>query len=631
MSQLEQFQSFVRKNGKQLTGVDVPVVLSDENCKSPQLKFNFGWRIEIGVGSHSHGAGRPQGINCGSRTQAKDAAHNAAQEYVSGRDPLFNARFKKMLSHDVGSNFLLSSQNLGSTDDRYVGSDPCGSCGGSGCNTCNSCSGRGRTNCSSCYGTGRKEVSRYDSYTQRTVYTTESCFSCAGSGYNTCSYCGGSGSVTCSTCRGSGYLYYSYTIDGDAKRETKWYFNSDDYHSWTRDYICNSTTSIIHGMENITEIDVEGDLEGCTFIYGFTANLPTRQYTASINNIDTHMCFAGKQNLTHDAGGVYDPAVWSVAKNLGAGDKEDDTKALATPAIKEIIESQTVNKSSALLEENWVSKDIKNAVMANYDTLVMQLKKQSVKGIIPKMLTGLLKYGYLFFMISLLIALTYPEFAQFTDQRIGLVELPQWYWAILTLKINWFGDLPIWANYPILIGIFILSYQGVKLFSWRPVPKWLCYMIALLLTYFLPHIILSLYYNTLEIIAKPQPALGHAFVGGSIFLGCYLLALGWSIPKKWYLKPLGVIAAGVIHFFLQFGMMKLDKAIGLLPQSKNYVVSASTILKPAYTFVSGNLIEIVLLTIVCTYVFTRRRFWLNSKSAVADYNSPVLMKSMKMD
>lgn len=629
MSQLQQFQTFVRDNGKQLTGVNVPVVLSDEETKSPQLQFTFGWRIEIGVGAHSHGAHCPSGINCGGKAAAKDAAHEAAKEYVSGRDSLFNARFKEMLSDDIPGKFILKSQDLQSAPNRYVGSERCGTCHGSGKNSCGGCSGSGKTQCYSCGGRGRKDVSRYDSYSERTVYTTESCGSCWGSGRQSCSSCGGTGDVTCSPCNGGGYLYYSYTIDGDAKRSTKWHFETDDYHVWTRDFIKNEGLNIINGMINIAEIDVDGDFDGCTFVYAFRANLPTLQFTATIDAVDTKMCFAGQRNQTHDAGGVYDPAVWSIAKDLGAGHKSDDTKALATPAIKEILESQTTKSASALLTENWVSSDIKTAVMTNYETLVGQLKKQSVKGIVPKMFTGLIKFSYLFFMLSLLIALAFPEFAEYTDQRMGITDHPHWYFALLTAEFGLFG-LPVLANYPIVIGLFWLSYKAVKKFSWKRLSKGVSYFIALLLTYFIPHIGFSLYYNIQQMLHSNM-TFGQALVGGSLFIGFFMLAWGFNKPRKWYFKPLGLIVAAAAYLLLQFAVITLDSSVGLLPEARSYAEGVQTILRPAFAFIAANIIEIIVLSVITTYAITRRRFWLKSKTAVADYNSPVLLKSMGMD
>gem|GEM_PF-4063896 len=629
MSQLEKFQSFLRSNGQKLTGVDVPVVLSNESPKSPQLKFTFGWRIEIGVGKHSHGSCCPSGINCGSDSQAKETAHEAAKGYISGNNPMFNQRFNKILSDDVTSNFLLKSQNLRSAPDSYVGSERCHSCHGTGKDTCYSCHGRGKKSCDSCNGRGHKEVSKYDSYNERTVYTTESCSSCWGSGDQKCSTCCGCGSITCSTCSGGGYLYYSYTIDGDAKRSTNWEFNSNDYHKWTQSFIKKSGLNIINSLNNITEVDVEGDLDGCTFVYAFTAHLPTLQFTATIDNVATTMCFAGRGNVTHDAGGVYDPSVWSVGKNLGAGSKTQDTSALATPAIKDILEANETNTNIALLEENWVSADINNAVVANYQTLVTQLRKTSVKGIAPKMFTSLIKYSYLFFIISLLVALAFPTLAELSDQRMSVTQYPYWLMSLLGANFGLFG-LPPLANYPLLLGLFWLCYQGVKKLYWKNLSKLKTYILTLGLTFILPHIGLSFFYNILDAMQHP-PVLNHALVGASIFICLYLPVLGFNKPQKWYLKPLGFIAALAIYIVIQFAMMMLDASVGLLPGEANYVDGVINILEPAFHFVAVNIIEIALLSICFTYFMTRRQFWLKAKVAVADYNSPVLLKSMNME
>ena len=628
MSQLQQFQNFIRSNGEKLTGVDVPVVLSDEQTKQPQLNFTFGWRLEIGVSAHDHGSCRPAGISCGSSSNASREANKAAKEYISGRDPLFNERFIKILGPDISKNFLIKNTHLRSGPNTYVGQDICGSCNGSGSIFCYSCYGSGKSNCFSCNGSGRVSVSKYDSYNQRTVYTTESCSSCYGSGKRTCSTCHGSGDVTCRTCDGGGYLYYSYTIDGEAKRSTRWKHTSSDYHEWTGDFIKRTGLNVIHGFDNITEVDVEGDLNGCTFVYAFSATLPTLQFTATIDHVDTKICFAGKQNNTHNAGGVYDPAVWKVAQKMGAEDKKDDTQALATPAIKNILEADTTNTKIALLEENWVSTDIKDAVIANYNTLLAQLKKQSVKGIIPKMMGALIKYSYLFFTLGIIIALLFPQFAEQTHQRMGITEYPHWVLAVLSADFALFGIHPL-ANYAMALGLFVLSYQLIKRYYWKTIGKVKTLVLALMSTLLLPHVAFSFYYNTLGAFQDP-PLLVNALAGGAVFAGLYLLVIGFSKPKKWYLKPIGLVVAAALYLAVQFVIAMLNGVLGVVPSEINYFTGLGQIIEPALTFIRFNLVELVLLSVLFSYFLTRRRFWLNAKTIVADYNSPVLLKSMNM-
>ncbi|WP_028766245.1 DnaJ-like cysteine-rich domain-containing protein [Shewanella fidelis] len=629
MSKLQQFQDFIRSNGEEITGVSVPVVLSNEQAKNAQLKFKFGWRIEIGVSRHTHGGSRPSGIYCGSSSQASSDAHRAAEEYVSGRDPLFNERFLKILKPDVSEKFLIKNTSLRSAPNAYVGGDTCSNCRGSGCVRCSSCNGRGKQDCYSCGGRGRISVSKYDSYSERTVYTTESCSSCWGSGNRTCNSCSGSGNVTCGTCSGSGMLYCSFTIDGDAKRSTKWYYTNNDYHEWTGEFVKRTGLNVVHCLNNITEIDVEGDLDGCTFVYGFTAVLPTLQFTGTIDKVDTKMCFAGKQYLTHDAGGIYDPAVWQIAQKLGAGSKSDDVKALATPAVKDIIEAKETKSRIALLDENWVSSDIKDAVGANYDSLVGQLKKDSIKGIIPKMMAALAKYTYLFFTLAILIALFFPEFAKDAPGRMGIMEYPQWVIAVLTADFALFGIHPL-ANYAMALGLFIASYQLVKRCYWKNIGKAKTYALALGITLLLPHICLSLYYNTQNAMYL-GPSFAEGLAGGAIFVGLYLLVLGVSWPKKWYFKPLGLIAAVALYLAIQFVFAMLNGAMGTVPADENYFRGLGQIIGSALIYIKYNFVEIGLLAVLFSYFLTRRRFWLNAKTAVADYNSPVLLKSMNME
>ncbi|WP_110456308.1 DnaJ-like cysteine-rich domain-containing protein [Shewanella algidipiscicola] len=629
MSQLQQFQDFISNNGEKLTGVDVPVILSDEQAKQAQLHVTFGWRIEIGVNAHDHGSRRPAGVNCGTSSDASYEANKAAKEYVSGRDPLFNERFINILGPDISQNFLIKNTRLNSAPNTYVGQDMCSRCSGTGCTTCRSCYGSGKSNCYSCNGSGRKSVSKYDSYNDRTVYTTESCSSCYGSGNSTCSSCNGTGDITCKTCNGGGYLYYSYTIDGEAKRSSKWKYTSSDYHEWTGDFIKRTGLNLVHGLTDITEVDVEGDLDGCTFVYAFTATLPTLQFTASIDKVNTKMCFAGKQNLTHDAGGIYDPAVWQVGQRLGAGNKSHDADALATPAIKNILEADATKSDIALLKENWVSTDIKDAVLANYNSLIEQLKKQSVKGIIPNMLGRFVKYGYWFLTLGIIIALLFPQFAHETQMRMGIMEYPQWVLAVLTADFALFGIHPL-ANYVMVLGLFYLSYQLIKRYYWKNIGKGKTLTLALGVTLLFPHVALSLYYNTLNAFQHP-PQLIDALTGGALFAGLYLLVLGVSKPKKWYLKPIGLVVAAALYIAIQFAIALLNGAFGETADQIKYLEELGRLLTSALLFIRYNLVEILLLSLLFGYFLTRRHFWNNAKSKVADYNSPVLLKSMNME
>ncbi|AZG72206.1 DnaJ-like cysteine-rich domain-containing protein [Shewanella livingstonensis] len=629
MSKLEKFQRFIRSNGKNLTGVDVPVTLSNEQTKLPQLKFTFGWTIEIGVSKHEHGGHRPSGINSGSASNAQDHARDKAKEYVSGLNPLFNERFLKILGPDISSNFLIRNRGLNSAPETYVGNKVCYGCNGSGNQSCSSCYGSGSNSCGGCNGSGRVSASRYDSYNNRTVYTSESCSSCWGSGKKTCYTCNGSGSVTCGTCNGGGYLYYSYTIDGDAKRSTKWAYNSSDYHEWTSDFVKNNGLDLVYNLTEITEVDVEGALDGCTFIYAFTAKLPTLQFTATIDKVDTKMCFAGKKDTTHNAGGVYDPAVWSVAQKIAGGSQSADKVALATPAIKNIIEANATNTQIALLDENWVSTDIKDAVISNYHNLVAQLKKQSVKGIAPNMLLSLIKYTYLFFTLGMLIALLFPSFAADSGSRMSVTQLPEWMMALLTLKFGLFG-LPVLANYAFVLGLLWLSYKSVTILYWKNISKAKIWILAISITLLLPHIAFTLYYNTMELL-EHSPAIASTLVCGSLFVGVYLVIIAMKWPQQWYKKLFGLIAGIGLYGALQYGLYLINPTYGFIANHANYANEVAKLLSSGVGFMANNLFEWGLLSVCCTYFLTRRKFWLKAKTIVADYDSPVLLKSMNMD
>ncbi|QBF83766.1 hypothetical protein EXU30_14490 [Shewanella maritima] len=629
MSQLQAFQDYIRKNGQDLTGEKVPVVLSDEQAKSPNLKFHFGWTIEIGVNKHDHGPHCPSGVNAGSSQQACDCAHENAKQYVSGQDPFFNETFKGMLSNDVAKNFVIRDKSLGSAPDRFVGSDPCYVCHGTGQCDCGTCHGNGSTSCTQCGGSGRNHVTRQD-HNNRTVYTTESCSSCYGSGRKTCYTCHGSGKVTCGTCDGGGYLYYSYTIDGDAKRSTKWFFNSTDYHDWTQDYVANSGLDIINGMTDITEIDVREPLEGCTFLYGLTADLPTLQFTAHIDNVDTKMCFAGSHNATHDAGGVYDPAVWKRAQKLGEGNKESDKQVLATPAIKAVIEAHETNTKLALLQENWVSKDIAAAVMSNYQTLLSQLKKQTNAGFTWKLTKNLVHFSYIFIMLAAGVALLLPEVAFESQHRLGLLDHHRFYFGAFIGDFGLFG-FPVWANYLIIIAWFALLYHLLPKLYWKQISQQKRWLLTLSIGFVMSYFMLSLVSFSLSIgyfVMEPS----NMIVGLALFVGIYMVFFGAFSPQKWHMKLLGGVIATITAIALQFLMMYLDKQMGLLPDNnQDYIEGLANLIIPAVGYVVFSAVEIAALSIPLAIMFTRRRFWLNAKSAISEYNSAVLLKSLKLD
>jgi hypothetical protein len=629
VSKLEQFQRFIRSNGKNLTGVDVPVVLSNEQTKLPQLKFTFGWTIEVGVSQHEHGSYCPNGIKSGSASNARDYAHDKAKEYASGQNSLFNDRFLNILGPDISDNFLIRNRDLQSAPETYVGSKTCYNCSGSGSQSCSNCHGSGKNSCSGCHGSGRVSVSRFDSYNNRTVYTTESCSTCWGSGKKTCYTCNGSGSLTCNTCNGGGYLYYSYTIDGDAKRSTKWAYNSNDYHEWTSEFVKNNGLDLVYHLIEITEVDVEGTLGGCTFIYAFTAKLPTLQFTATVDKVDTTMCFAGKKDTTHNAGGVYDPAVWLVAQKMTGNDQETDKEVLATPAIKDIVEAHTTKTQIALLTENWVSKEISDAVISNYQHLVTKLKKQSVKGIAPNMFLSFIKYTYFFFTLGMLIALLFPSFAAETSHRMSVTQVPEWIMALLMMKFGLF-ELPAYVNYVFFFGLLWLSYKSVKKWYWKSIGKAKVWLLAISITLLLPHIAFSFYYNTLELL-RHSPAIANTLVSGSLLVGIYLLIWGMKKPKRWYGKLFGLLAGLGIYCAIQYGLYAINPTYGFVVDHAHYAQEVTKLLTSALDFMKHNIFEWGLLSISFTYFLTRRRFWLKAKTMVADYDSPVLLKSMNMD
>ncbi|PMG32156.1 hypothetical protein BCU94_00015 [Shewanella sp. 10N.286.52.C2] len=629
MSKLEQFQDFIRSNGKELTGVNVPVVLSDESAKTTNVKFHFGWTIEIGVTKHEHGGYCPSGIQSGSSSQACDCAHNKAKEYVSGQNGFFNETFKKILTADVAKNFIIKDTNLGSAPDSYVGEDICHICNGRGKCSCSSCNGNGSTSCTSCSGSGRHHVTRQD-HNNRTVYTTESCSSCYGSGTKTCYTCNGSGQVTCKTCDGGGYLYYSYTIDGDAKRSTKWFINSPDYHQWITDYVTNAGFNIINNISDVNEIDVTEALNGCTFIYGFTANLPTLQYTATIDNTDTTLCFAGTNNVTHNAGGVYDPAVWKNAKKLAAGDKDDDKKALAIPAIKNIIEAHETKTKIALLTENWVSKDIKEAVISNYQSLVSQLKKDNNQGFAWQLVKGVVNWGLILAMVAMCFAMLAPEMVYDAEYRSGLLSHYQFFIDLLLARFGLYG-LPTWSNYPIVLAWFWGLYVAIPKLYWKQIsqPKrlGLTVLSGYVVSYFLLNLVAILF------TLSHYPLLPtNMLVGGGLLLSLYLVFAGFFGPKKWYFKILAGLAAVAGVAALQFGLETVSSQVQFIPEHySKYSRYLGAALDPAIQYMPFIYIEIAVLAVATGIITTRRRFWIKAKTAVSEYDCAVLLKSLKLD
>nr|WP_275974977.1 hypothetical protein [Shewanella gaetbuli] len=609
--------------------VDVPVVLSDESIKTTNIKFHFGWTIEIGVTKHQHGGHCPAGIQSGSSSQACDCAHNKAKEYVSGENGFFNETFKKILTTDVAKNFIIKDTNLGSAPDSYVGEDVCHICDGCGKCSCSSCNGNGSTSCSSCSGSGRQHVTRQD-HNNRTVYSTESCSSCYGSGSKTCYTCNGSGKVTCKTCDGGGYLYYSYTIDGDAKRSTKWFINSPDYHQWIIDYVTNAGLNIINNVSDVNEIDVNEALNGCTFIYGFTANLPTLQYTATIDKTDTTMCFAGTKKVTHNAGGVYDPAVWKNAKKLAAGDKDDDKKVLAIPAIKNIIEAHQTKTKIPLLTENWVSKDIKEAVVTNYQTLVSQLQKQNSKGFAWQLIKGIVNWGLILAIVAMCFAMLAPEMIYDAEYRSGLISHYQFFIDLLLAKFSLYG-LPVWTNYLIFLAWFGGLYAAIPKLYWKQISQQKRLGLTVFSGYVFSYMTLKLLAVLLSISHYPL-FLTNMLVGGGLLLSLYLVFVGFFGPKKWYFKILAGLVAIVGVAALQFGLETASAQVQFMPEHyTNYSRYLGSTLQPAIQYISFIYIEIAVLAVFIGIIATRRRFWKKAKTAVSEYDCAVLLKSLKLD
>lgn len=629
MSQLEKIQKFIRDNGQQMIGINVPVILTDEDTKAPQINFTFGWKIEVGVYERDHGPHCPAGINAGTKANAKLAANQKAKEYVNGQHSLFNDRFKKMLSAEVSKNFVLKDKHLNSAPECYVSTDRCYNCYGSGKQSCYSCNGRGRSSCSACHSTGRVSTQRYDSYSKRTIHSTESCSSCGGSGNKTCSTCYGSGKVTCSTCKGGGQLHSSYSIDGDAKRQTHWTFEDTNFHSWTEAFIKKTGLSLVYSLTDVKEVDATNNFKGCTFIYAMTGILPTLQFTASIESINTRLCFAGKNNLTHDAGSIYDPAIWSIGKNLASGDKDKDKNALAVPAIKSIIEANETKTKIALLEENWVSTEIKNALLSNYQDLVGQLKTQSIKGIFSDMFKGALKYSYCLLTLSLLFALLYPEFAAETEYRAGISG----YHRIIEyvfFSSGYFG-LPLWSNYLFAGAAYWIILKLLRKYYWRRLDNYKVIFMTTIMVLAIPTIVMEFFFKLHAVLQYYSSSVAAMVAGGSLFVSLYLFVWGVKRPNKWYLKPVGLIISMAIYALIQVLIFQLNSRFEFIISNQvNYVKHVVSILAPAIQYVSINMIELIAFALVFTYFKTQRKFWLKAKTAVADYDSPVLLKSMDM-
>lgn len=629
LTTLDKFQAFVRKQGEEITGLAVPVVLSEQDQKNSPLKYTFGWSIEIGVSGHDHGAYCPSGagvINCGNMQGAKEQAHSDAKNYISGQHSLFNDRLLGNLSSNVATNFTMGNTDLASAPHRYTGSDPCYSCHGRGEKTCGGCNGHGKTRCSYCSGSGRVDTQHYDSQAQRTIYSTKGCPTCYGSGSNTCSSCHGSGDVRCNVCSGGGYLYYSFTIDGEAKRRTRWSFENNDRHDWAESFINKRGLHIISSLTNIEEVDVQGGFDGCTFVYAMAATLSTLQFKATVDSGDTRLCFAGSNHLVHDAGGVYDPAVWSIGQQLGGGNQQTDKAVLGVPVIKSILESHETDEKVDLVEQNWVSKDIAKAVVDNYLVLVQQLKQASTQGMLGHMIKGLCKNGYLLIGVMLLAALLMPSFADGVGRRFNLGIYPSLVDDFFTGYYGLFG-LPHWANYGFALAYVALISWAVNKLYWKRIGKLKNYSITLFIALTIPYVLI-LALTTLPQMFNTRYDVGQLIAGGTVFTGFYLLCWCLARPIKWYLK----LTAAMVFSALLLGAEKLNASFELIKLTQGSLLNQfKFIMEPALSYVGSNVIELSIITIALTIVVVRRRLWLNTKSVVVDYDSPVLLKSMKMD
>ncbi|WP_139326854.1 hypothetical protein [Shewanella sp. UCD-KL21] len=334
--------------------------------------------------------------------------------------------------------------------------------------------------------------------------------------------------------------------------------------------------------------------------------------------------------MTHNAGGVYDPGVWKNAKKLAAGDKDDDKKALAIPAIKNIIEAHETKTDIPLLTENWVSKDIKEAVVTNYQSLLSQLQKHNSKGFAWQLIKGIVNWGLILAIVAMCFAMLAPEMIYDAEYRSGLLSHYQFFIDFLLARFSLYG-LPAWSNYPIVLAWFWGLYVAIPKLYWKQISQQKRLGLTVFSGYVFSYMSLKLLAVVLSISHYPLLPT-NMLVGGALLLSLYLVFVGFFGPKKWYFKILAGVAAVAGVAVLQIGLASLSAQVQFMPEHyTHYSQYLGAILEPAIQYIPFTYIEIAVLAVATGIITTRRRFWIKAKTAFSEYDCAVLLKSLKLD
>jgi len=415
--QLESIEEDLNNTAQKLCLQSLNVQLSNEDIRTPEVTWSWGWSIDVSYECGSIGSRYSLGSNdsyIGNSNKTATYVKELVTLYANYEKHYFVDKLGNELPESELENFNLGSIALGSSGTFYISSDSCNPCNGHGLTTCFACSGRGQQSCGMCIGSGM--VQEWVPNNQGGGGNVRrNCSGCAGSGYNICYTCSRSGEVTCSSCSGSGEHYYRYTVFANSNKHVTWNWDGTQTHNWLpevlKKYVNNGgTPAITPFLTQCKPAMLEQPIEGCAYSYSMTSIIPCAEYSASANNESTSINVIGPEQHICNAGAILDFPAWNIAERIAKGSIEDNGVLINTPVIDLLLKSYDDKHEHLLCQENYISKKTYHAITEKYDELVGQLKRQR-KGVFW---ARFCKYSSIWsFILALMLVsfcLVYPEY-----------------------------------------------------------------------------------------------------------------------------------------------------------------------------------------------------------------------------
>ena len=283
------------------------------------------------------------------------------------------------------------------------------------------------------------------------------------------------------------------------------------------------------------------------------------------------------------------------------------------------------------VEENWISTDIRDAVVANYHQLIKQLKQAGRKGMPLQMGRLAVKSMYLLFTLTLFAALLMPEFAAHVGQRMTpasyVATLDYWF-----IGLNGMFGIPWQGNY-VVLGLFIIGcYWLSKCYYWRQASPVLLLSLSVMMTVAISYSLIVMHVIVMDMneqLYQGQEALLPVLYAGSFFVSLYLL--GWCLvrPQAWYWTIHDTTLSIMVIVVLQIALLYFNQRLEVFEHA-NYGNELLRTLIPAMRYSATHYIEVFACAIALSYFITDYRVWHNTKAQVDKYNSPILRHSMGM-